>query len=295
MERTMRNWVLWLKVACLALAAATPWSAATRADERADGAQSCSTKSAGEWKICESANFRFCCRGRATADSETVKAAEALKEKLARKWLGAGGESNAIWRPKCDVILHTSLASYLQAVPGGEQTVGSSLIEAERGRTVTRRIDIRADQPGWFAASLGHELTHVVLADAFPNGQVPHWADEGMAVLADPVRKQDAHFRDLRFAQGSRSALRLVELLALEGYPRPDQQAAFYGQSASIVRFLVERESPEKFTKFVRAAAKDGYERALKDGYRINGVRELELRWAGYVQRQATEAAIAAQ
>ena len=160
---------------------------------------------------------------------------------------------------------------------------------------MTRRIDIRVDKPGWLAAALGHELTHVVLADAFPNGQVPAWADEGMAVLADPDRKQDAHFRDLRLRKAARSTLRLVELLSLDGYPRPDQQAAFYGQSASIVRYLVERETPEKFLQFVRAGEKDGYERWLKDGYRINGVQDLELRWARYVQRRATATEIAAQ
>lgn len=290
--RMMRFKMLCLVAAVLIQGGSTAY-AAEKASCPTPGA--CSTTTSGQWTICESANFRFCCKGRATADSQTVKAAESLKHQLARKWLGAGAEPNTSWQPKCDVILHTSLASYLQAVPGGEQTVGSSLIEADRGRTLTRRIDIRADKPGWLAAALGHELTHVVLADVFPNGQVPAWADEGMAVLADPDRKQDAHFRDLRHAQDARSTLRLVELLSLDGYPRPDQQAAFYGQSASIVRYLVERETPEKFLQFVRAGEKDGYERALKDGYRINGVQDLEFRWSRYVQRRATESEIAAQ
>lgn len=258
-------------------------------------AAACSTKSLGEWKICESANFRFCCRGRATASQETVEAAEALRSKLAAKWLGDDAPTEERWKPKCDVILHTSLASYLQAAPGAEQTVGSSLVEVERGQIVTRRIDIRADRPGWFASALGHELTHVVLADVFPNGNVPHWADEGMAVMADPAEKQNAHLRDMHVARGSRSALRVIELLALEGYPRPEQQAAFYGQSASIVRYLVERDSPERFVKFVRSAAKQGYEQALRDEYSIGGVRDLETRWARYVQREATRSIIAAQ
>lgn len=255
----------------------------------------CSTKTVGGWTICESANFRFCCRGRTTASRQTVEAAEALRAKLAEKWLGEDFLAGEPWGPKCDVILHASMASYLQAAPGGEQTVGSSLIEAERGRIITRRIDIRADRAGWFANALGHELTHVVLADVFPNGNVPHWADEGMAVMADPAEKQNAHFRDLRIAQGSRSALRVVELMSLEGYPRPEQQAAFYGQSASIVRYLVERDTPERFVNFVRSAARRGYEQALREDYQIDGVRELETRWARYVQREATRSIVAAQ
>lgn len=252
------------------------------------------TTTSGGWTICESANFRFCCRGRATASQETVAKAEALKAKLALKWLGAEAEADKDWRPKCDVILHTSAGSYLQAAPGGEQTLGSSLIEVERGQIVTRRIDLRADRTGWFNDALGHELTHVVLADVFPGGNVPHWADEGMAVLADTPAKQNAHFRDLQIARGSRSTLRLVELLALDGYPRPDQQAAFYGQSASIVRYLVERDGPEQFVRFVRGAAKRGYEQALREDYQINGIQGLELHWARYVQRESTRSNIVA-
>ncbi|HUY87792.1 MAG TPA: hypothetical protein VMV10_03565 [Pirellulales bacterium] len=289
-----------MSVFCLALSMVLQMPWASQAGENASFSTArtaeYATKTVGGWAICESTNFRFCCRGRTTASHATVAAAEALKSKLALKWLGEDAQADDIadWRPKCDVILHTSLASYLQAAPGGEQTIGSSLIEVERGQILTRRIDIRADRAGWFTGALGHELTHVVLADVFPNGNVPHWADEGMAVLADTQTKQSAHFRDLRIAQSSRSTLRLVELMALEGYPRPHQQAAFYGQSASIVRFLVERNTPERFVSFVRSAAKSGYEQALRDDYQINGIQELELRWARYVQREATRSNVAA-
>lgn len=287
-----------MTVFCLALLAIVqmPWigQASEEAGCRRVGNIDYATRTTGGWTICESANFRFCCRGRTSASQETVAAAEALKAKLAAKWLGEEAQETANWRPKCDVILHTSLASYLQAAPGGQQTLGSSLIEVERGQIVTRRIDLRADRAGWLTGALGHELTHVVLADVFPNGNVPHWADEGMAVLADTHAKQNAHFRDLQIARGSRSTLRLVELLALDGYPRPEQQAAFYGQSASIVRYLVERDGPEQFVRFVRGAAQRGYEQALREDYRINGIQELELHWAQYVQRETTRSNIAA-
>lgn len=280
---------------CLALLVVWGWiplMGAAAAGERSSEQQACSTKTSGDWTICESANFRFCCRGSSTASHETVLKAERLKHRLAEKWLAEEFDAEARWTPKCDIILHASLASYLRAVPGGDQTVGSSLIETDRGRIITRRIDIRADRPGWFSAALGHELTHVVLADAFPGSQVPHWADEGMAVMADPTSKQDAHFEDLRYAQMSRSTLRLVELLALEGYPQPHQQAAFYGQSASVVRYLVERDSAARFLNFVRVAEEQGYEQALRSEYQISGIRDLESRWVRYVQTNSTRDAL---
>jgi hypothetical protein len=122
-------------------------------------------------------------------------------------------------------------------------------------------------------------MTHIVLADRFADGALPAWADEGMAVLADPDSKQDAHFRDLRMARTQRSTFRLVELFALSGYPSAERQAAFYGQSASLVRFLVARGTPDQFVRFMRAAADDGYEVAVRDVYGMQGVRDLERRW----------------
>lgn len=229
------------------------------------------------WNIQECNGFRVCSRGALPNDQALVTALDALRANLSRKWLG--DVPLPVWRPKCEIILHTSQKAYLRAVPGGMQTVGSSLIESEHGRIVTRRIDVRGDQPGWLNAAVAHELTHVILADVFANGEVPRWADEGMAVLADTPEKQHLHLRDLRNARQQGSHWRMVELFTLAGYPDERRQAAFYGQSASVVKFLVERESPERFRQFVQASLKDGYDRALNDVYQIRGLRELEQHW----------------
>ncbi|HVX11425.1 MAG TPA: hypothetical protein VHC22_09610 [Pirellulales bacterium] len=234
------------------------------------------TYASSGWNVLESENFRFCSRGRLSISNHVVEATEALRNDLAEHWLATGSAS---WQPKCDVILHATSEAYTQAVPGGGQTVGCSVINTNEGRITGRRIDIRADKPGWFSAALGHELTHIVLADMFPDGRLPAWADEGMAVLADTSGKQDAHFRDLRSAQSKRQTFRLVELFALDGYPSPDRQAAFYGQSASLVQFLVTRGTPDQFVRFVRTAGNDGYETAARDVYGFQGVRDLEHRW----------------
>jgi hypothetical protein len=233
-------------------------------------------KSAG-WNILESENFRFCCRGPLGITDAVVQATESLRCELAEQWLAASSPSE--WKPKCDIILHATSEAYEKAVPGGGQTVGCSVINMQGDRITGRRIDIRANKPGWYRAALAHELTHIVLADHFPDGRLPAWADEGMAVLADTELKQDAHQRDLTSARSQRQTFRLVELFALDGYPASDRQAAFYGQSASLVRYLVGRGTPEQFVRFVRSAASDGYESAVRDVYGLRGVHELERRW----------------
>jgi hypothetical protein len=242
----------------------------------------------GGWQIRESAGFRVCSRGALPNDQVLATALEVLRTDLSRKWLG--DVPLPLWRPKCEIILHTSQKAYLRAVPGGTQTIGSSLIESEHGRIVTRRIDVRGDQPGWLNAAVAHELTHVILADVFANGEVPRWADEGMAVLADTPEKQRLHLRDLRDARQQGNHWRMVELFTLAGYPDEHRQAAFYGQSASVVKFLVDRGSPEQFRRFVQASLNDGYDRALNDVYQFRGLRELEQHWTESVVREESVA-----
>ena len=73
-----------------------------------------------------------------------------------------------------------------------------------------------------------------MVAERFVERQIPRWADEGMAVLADTQGKQDLHHADLRLARANRTTFRLVELMQLENYPDATRQATFYGQSASL-------------------------------------------------------------
>jgi hypothetical protein len=70
-----------------------------------------------------------------------------------------------------------------------------------------------------------------------------------------------------------------AELLALRDYPTGDRRDAFYGQSASLVAYLIERESPAKFIEFLQLGQKQGFEAALTEVYQIRSLAELDARW----------------
>ena len=55
-----------------------------------------------------------------------------------------------------------------------------------------------ADIDRILASGLPHEVTHVILADLFPQQQIPRWADEGMAVLTEPREKIDGLLEDVK-------------------------------------------------------------------------------------------------
>jgi hypothetical protein len=213
---------------------------------------------------------------------QVAKQCESLRSRLFNTWDRSPPRQ---WNPRCEVVIHFSRESYGKHVgPGSEQTFGSSLIRIAEGAVVQRRIDLLADEAGRLTA-LPHELTHVVLAGAFGGRKPPPWVDEGIATLADCESKRELHQRDCRQAIESGTAFRLAELLMLERFPRPDQVAAFYGQSLSLTRFLVERrEQPGEFVRFVNHALEFGYDHAVKTHYGYDSVADLERDWRHQVR-----------
>ena len=221
---------------------------------------------------------------------------ERLQNSLRKNWLG--DDYAAAWSPKCDLVLHTSARGYAEAV--GQEcaaTLGAARIDRDAGRVILRRIDIRADQPGWFHGVLAHELTHVVLADAFVHSELPLWADEGMALLADTQQKQTLHLGDLQMACKTGGVLPLGEVLAQNTALNGKRTLIFYGQSLSLVKFLVDRRTPAEFVHFVHLAGQAGYDAALRDCYGLNGVAELERQWrqAAFSNDAASETRLSGQ
>jgi len=226
--------------------------------------------------------------------AEVAEVCKALRPRIQIKWFGkASAES---WQPVCEIVLHATKGSYLHAVgPGAGQTSGSSLIEQQSGRVVSRRIDMLVDQRGRTTA-LPHELTHVVLADFFPGQRPPAWFDEGVATLADPEEKLARHRRDCCHAVHSGTAFPLTKLLTLDRLSSAEQFPAFYGQSVSLVRFLAEQDEPTKILRFAKLGIETGYGQALRTSYGIESVGQLQRLWLDHVLslqgRQGNRAAV---
>ncbi len=98
-------------------------------------------------------------------------------------------------------------------------------------------------------------------------------------MLADSLAKRRLHQRDLNRALAKQTTWSIADLLTCETYPSATAFPAFYGQSASVTVLLVSRGTPSQFVRFVKAATKSGYDRALRDEYSIAGVAQLEQLW----------------
>jgi hypothetical protein len=219
-----------------------------------------------------------CCLDSQSTAKLLVETAETLRAKLQSKWLG--GESQKSWTPKCQIVLYPNMASYVAACGrGSEHTVGSSLVKSEKGRISGRRIDLLGGRIDFLCAALPHELTHVILKDRFPSVTLPRWADEGMAILADTDAKQGRHLRDLKEAVASHSLFDTATLFGLKDYPGASRMGTFYGQSVSLVKFLVDDKGPQQFVDFIERADSQGYAVALRKCYDLHDLGQLNRQW----------------
>jgi hypothetical protein len=238
----------------------------------------CERCRATPWKSYETDNFRCLWHGNRNDIPEICGQCESLRESLHLVWLGA--KPTERWSPKCDVVLFSDDASYFRQVgPAGSNTVASALVSNRNHKVAVRRVDVRRTNQQWSEGPFAHELTHIVIADRLDVAHLPRWADEGMATLADSMAKQERHHRDLVQAFQRGTVFRLGQLLSATDYPAQNQWGAFYGQSVSLVKFLVERDSPARFVEFLETARKDGYASALQSIYHIADVAALERQW----------------
>jgi hypothetical protein len=229
------------------------------------------------WLIQETASFRIFSRANSADSRRLPEACEALRRQLQETWLGNASDE---WSPRCDVVLHPTVEGYVRELgPASRQSSGCTSIDIKKGQVLKRRIDLRADADDWMSSALPHELTHVVLAERFATKQIPRWADEGMAILSEPSARQAVRRSAMERALSKAPRYSAGDLMALSEYPGGMQRDAFYGQSASLVAFLIERDSPERFLEFVELSQKQGIERAIHDVYGLRSLAELDARW----------------
>lgn len=257
------------------LSATDPVRAADRANQPATSAVTTSNADplATRWQRSGGPNCELLLLATPQQASAVAAAVESCRQRLQRQWRGAeaGG-----WSPRCEVVVHRARADYLAAVgPGGERTHGSSLVCFDQGRITKRRIDLDGTRPRWLEETLPHEMTHVVLADEFPHGRLPRWADEGAAMLADSVETRRQRRRALEQAVQAGQTLPLAELLSVDSLPRADRLAAFYGQSAELVDYLLARGDHRRFVAFLHHADLHGYDASLKAQYGLDGAAAL--------------------
>jgi tetratricopeptide (TPR) repeat protein len=234
------------------------------------------------WQVTETTNFLIFHNQSRDLIERVAQIAERTRQAMTRKWFGSEGEA---WSTKCEIVIHGSASEYSRLTKVPANSPGHTCIKREpvTFRVIGRRIDLHIENiVGMLEAVLPHETTHVVLAGNFGNLEVPRWADEGVAVLTEPVEKIEQHRRNLGKSQKEGLLVPVRDLMTLQDYPQARQITAFYAQSVILVEFLSQKHGPQVFIEFLRDGLKDGYETALRKHYGWSHA-ELQANWDQHV------------
>ena len=139
--------------------------------------------------VVETASFRVHYSGQRGLAESVAKSAESLRKEIFERW---SGPPAGAWSVKCDIHIHSTPENYTKATSRPTASTGNAIVRLTDGRADERRIDLRADDDTLLANALPRELTHVVLADLFPDKPAPKWAVEGMAILAGSPQEAEA-------------------------------------------------------------------------------------------------------
>ncbi|MBO0699259.1 MAG: hypothetical protein J2P46_12755, partial [Zavarzinella sp.] len=232
------------------------------------------------WQIAETASFRVLHRGQAELAAEVGRVAEAARRAMYERWVGPAG---ANWSPKCDVYLHPKGADYATATGKPPANPGHSTVGAKAGQVVSRRIDVRADEPTMLDGVLPHEITQVILAELFADQPLPRWASVGMAALAESPDGVARYLRAVPRLLKEKQLFAVGPFMERAQFPSADEVTAFYAESVSLVSYLVGLKGPKAFTAFLQEGPRRGYARALATHYGFKDPADLQDRWVKHV------------
>lgn len=205
--------------------------------------------------------------------------AERTRDDAFQRLLGI--ENPGPWADPCEIRVHATPEAFAAAVgmpPAGSR--GATSIDFAGDAVASRRIDVMGDGPDPIPDAMAHEMVHAVLADHFVDAPPPRWADEGLAVLFDGSEKQWGHEEDVRVAVGRGLAFSAADLLALEELPVGSRrQQVFYGQSAALVRWLINRRDVATLIRFIDDIEVVGLSTALERHFDLESITRLESAW----------------
>lgn len=217
------------------------------------------------YHLASSENFSVYSPSPATSRS-VLKTAEAARNELAKAWLGRALETGA-----GRTIINVKLAA---GDDGGRSAVMKSL-DDPHGNIIW----IRTADPGTanFRSVLKHELTHCVLATAYP-GQLKVWAHEGCAGCCDVGLRRRLQTQTIAEFGRLRPWPSLKKLLAAKTLSPDDHDG--YSAAISVTQFLIDRADRETLLRFaVDTAGGESFSQSLADHYNIASIAELQSRW----------------
>jgi hypothetical protein len=198
-----------------------------------------------------------------------LERAEKLRDEIAMEWLGQRippSVGTAIINVKID-----------PSEESGRTWPGADL------RRPTYIVWLTTSQGGVTGALLAHEMTHVVLSTRFP-GQLPPWANEGIASLRDGAERKSIRRGILAWQAETGNWPHVGNVLNADKIAAHEQ--ADYALASSLVEFLLARADRATLLEFAVQGQRQGWDAAIKHYYQIDSVDALQQAWRSWAARQ---------
>jgi len=179
-----------------------------------------------------------------------------------------------------NVYLYPSNRVMVQ-MTGGDAKAGSAAARPSRllrGRMLQRKMNLTADDLQLLSNTLPHEVSHILVAELLAQRSVPLWANEGLAMLNE-TKGSRWHYRALVMTHLRRGRLfPLKTLMTMETYPDHPFKRLYYGQSLSLVRFLLAQGGRSQLLVLLQAGVTES---SLREyfGFGFLGLQQKWLRW----------------
>ncbi len=114
-------------------------------------------------------------------------------------------------------------------------------------------IGIRSNQLAWGLNAMTHEMSHLVIHQATDNPftGLPRWLDEGIAVYNENQEELDQDFKPLFDRAVANDELMTLRTLSSPFPADPAQTNLAYGQSGSVVKFIVDTYGSDKMAELL--------------------------------------------
>jgi hypothetical protein len=233
------------------------------------------------WRAINTRSFRvlYLADGDLEVARAVASAAEATRAAQFGKWLP--DEAPPGWTPRCDIYLYPSNHVMVQ-MSGGEPKAGSAAARPSRlvrGTMLQRKVNLAADDHQLIENTLPHEVSHVIVAELMGDRPLPLWANEGLAMLAETRRTRAIYRAIVRSYRRKGQLYPLKTLMTMATYP--DFKQLYYGQSLSLVRFLLTRGDRSQLLSMLQAGVNES---SLRDYYGFAGFLGLQQAWLRWVE-----------
>ncbi|MBA4387802.1 MAG: hypothetical protein C0404_07465 [Verrucomicrobia bacterium] len=233
---------------------------------------------ADDWKLQKSEHFLVYHKGTKDAGEGVAKTAEAAYDRITGDLGFKKSDNFWLWDDRLKIRVYPTKDAFAAATQAPDWAVGKSTIK-------TREIDMYDGGEAFVTQVVGHELAHMVLSDYFGRTSVPLWLSEGFAEREESVPGSGGAAGKVVLA-GTNNLFSIKELTGIRSVAGDKRAGIFYGQSASLVDFLITVYGSDLFRKLC-GQLRDGkdLDEALRFTYpdTARSVEKLEEAWKRHI------------